>query len=185
MNAQHSFDQKLDLARMKYNNMNQMIGLEENFVLPSSKLFAGSSKLRECFLLGKGNNMNMNHEGTNEQNKIKDYWNYHVHPSSVLSSMFLGKQKLGTTFLKGREDDETIPRQSTFTICSKHPFKVKAKLNSKSFRFLPTRILLGLYDYRLKHLAMMEEEDHDVITTLQVDGLAQFFRTGELESRGG
>jgi len=98
MNAQHPFDEKLDLARMKYDNMNQMIGLEEIFVLPSSKLFAGSSKLRECFLLGKGNNMNMNHEGTNEQNKIKDYWNYHVHPSSVLSSMFLGKQKLGTTF---------------------------------------------------------------------------------------
>ena len=53
--------------------MNQMIGLEEIFVLPSSKLFAGSSKLRECFLLGQENNVNMNHEGTNEQNKIKDY----------------------------------------------------------------------------------------------------------------
>ena len=73
MNAQHSFDQKLDLARMKYDKMNQMIGLEEIFVLPSSKLFAGSSKLRECFLLGQENNVNMNHEGTNEQNKIKDY----------------------------------------------------------------------------------------------------------------
>ena len=29
----------------------------------------------------------------------------------------------------------------------------------------------------------MEEEEHDVITTLQVDGLAQFFGPQELESR--
>jgi len=57
------------------------------------------------------------------------------------------------TFLEGREDDETIPRQSTF----KHPLKVKAKLNSKSFRVPHTRLLLGLYDYRFKHLAIMEQ----------------------------
>jgi len=60
---------------------------------------------------------------------------------------------------------------------------VKAKLDSKSFRFPPTRLLLGLYDYRFKHLAMMEEEDPNVITTIQVDGLAQFFGPQELESR--
>jgi len=87
------------------------------------------------------------------------------------------------TFHKGREENETMLRQSTFTICSKHPFKVKAKLDSKSFRFSPTRILLSLYDYRLKHLAVMEEQDRDVITTLQVDGLAQLFGSEELESR--
>jgi hypothetical protein len=68
--------------------------------------------------------------------------------------------------------DETMPRQSTFTISSKHPFKVKAKLDLKSIWFSPTRLLLGLYDYRFKHLAVMKEEDRDVITTLQVDGLA-------------
>jgi hypothetical protein len=87
------------------------------------------------------------------------------------------------TFLKGREDDETVPRQSTFTISAKHPFKVKAKLDLKSIWFQPTRLLLGLYDYRFKHLAVMEEEDRNVITTLQVDGLAQFFGLEELESR--
>ena len=86
-------------------------------------------------------------------------------------------------FLEGREDDKTIPRTSTFTPNSKHPFKVKAKLDSKSFRFPPTRLLLGLYDYRLKHLAMMEEEDHDVITILRADGLAQFFGSEEYRCR--
>ena len=53
--------------------MNQMIGLEEIFVLPSSKLFVGSPKLREYSLLEKGNNVNMNCKETNEQNEIKDY----------------------------------------------------------------------------------------------------------------
>ena len=83
------------------------------------------------------------------------------------------------TFLEGMEDDETIPRQLTF----KHPLKVKAKLNSKSFRFPHTRLLLGLYDYRFKHLTIMEQEDCDVITTLQTNGLAQLFGSKELESR--
>ena len=47
---------------------------------------------------------------------------------------------------------------------------------------LPTWLLLGLYDYRLKDLAVMEQ-DHDFFTTLQVDGLAQFFGLKELDSR--
>ena len=51
MNAQHSFDEKLDLARMKYDNMNQMIGLEEIFVLPSSKLFAVHQSLENVSYL--------------------------------------------------------------------------------------------------------------------------------------
>ena len=160
--------------------MNQMIGLEEIFVLPSSKLFAGSPKLRECFLHDKGNNVKIIHNGTNEQNKRNDYWNYQVHAVlSILSKLFSGKQKSWTTFLEGREDDETILRQSTF----KHPLKVEAKLNSKSFRFPHTRLLLSLYDYRFKHLGIMEQEDYDVITTLQTDGLAQLFGSEELESR--
>jgi len=99
--------------------------------------------------------------------------------TSILSKLFSGKQKSWTTFLDGREDDETIPRQSTF----KNPLKVKAKHNSKSFRFPHTRLLLGLYDYRFKHLAIMEQEDCDVITTFQTDGLAQLFGSEKLESR--
>jgi hypothetical protein len=78
-----------------------------------------------------------------------------------------------------RAYDETVPRQSTFTISCNHRFKVKAKLYSKSFWFPPLRLLLGLYDYRFKHLAVMEGETCDVITNLQVDGLAQFFRLEE------
>jgi hypothetical protein len=114
---------------------------------------------------------------------MQDYWNYRVHPPSVLSRLFPGKQKSGTTFLQGREDDVTMPRQSTFTMWSRQLFKVKAKLSSQLFRFPPTRLLLGLYDYRFKHIAVMEEEYHDIITTLQVIRLLQLFGQQELESR--
>jgi hypothetical protein len=92
MNAQHPFDEKLDLAKMKYDNMNQMIGLKEIFVLPSTKLFVGSPMLKENFLHGKWINVNLNYRAANGQNEIKDYWIYHVHPPSVLPRLFLGKQ---------------------------------------------------------------------------------------------
>jgi hypothetical protein len=63
--------------------------------------------------------VNRNRKETNEKTKIKYYWNYHVYPSSILSRLFLGKQKWQTTFFKGREDDETMPMTSTFTNSSK------------------------------------------------------------------
>jgi hypothetical protein len=63
---------------------------------------------------------------------------------------------------------------------SRQLFKVKAKLSSQLFRFPPIRLLLGLYDYRFKHIAVIEEEYHDIITTLQVIRLLQLFGQQEL-----
>ena len=103
-----------------------------------------------------------------------------IHPLFCLGCFWINKSH-GRLFLKG--GDETVPRTSTLIDSSKHRCKVKAILNFRSFRFLPTRLLLGLYDYRFKHLAVMEEEDRDIITTIQVNGLAQFFGLEELESR--
>ena len=60
---------------------------------------------------------------------------------------------------------------------------MKAKLNSNSVWFPHARLLLGLYDYRLKHHAAMEEEDCDVITTLRIASLAPFFGLEESELR--
>ena len=80
-------------------------------------------------------------------------------------------------------NDETVPRKPKFTSSPKLPFKVKAKLDLKSNWFPPPRLLLGLYDYRFKHLVVMEEKNHDVIKNLQVNGLAQFFGSEESESR--
>ena len=99
----------------------------------------------------------------------------YMHPLFCLGCFWINKSH-GRLFLKG--GDETVPRTSTLIDSSKHRCKVKAILNFKSFRFPPTRLLLGLYDYRFKHLAVMEE-DCDVITTLQLDGLAQFIGTQE------
>jgi hypothetical protein len=73
--------------------------------------------------------------------------------------------------------------QHSLYISPKPPFKVQVKLYSKSFWFPPTRLILSSCDCRLKHLAIMEEKDRDVIAKLQVNGLAQFFRSEELESR--
>jgi hypothetical protein len=99
-----------------------------------------------------------------------------------LSRLISGEQQSRTTFLEGREDDETISRTSTFTLNSKYLFKVKAKLDSKFFRFPPTRLLLGLYDYRFKHLAMMEKDCDKNIASTPV-GLAQLLGIEESESR--
>jgi len=51
------------LAKIKHYNMNEMIILKETFILPSSKLFAGSPKLREYLLYV--NNINMNYKEAN------------------------------------------------------------------------------------------------------------------------
>jgi hypothetical protein len=76
-----------------------------------------------------------------------------------------------------------MPRTSTFTLNSKHPFKVTAKLDSKSFWFPPTRLLLGLYDYRFKHLAVMEKEDGNRNIASNPVGLAQLLGLDGLELR--
>ena len=96
-----------------------------------------------------------------------------MHPLSIFFRLFLGEQKPKMAFLKVREDDMTMPRTSTFTLNSKHPFKVKTKHDPKSFWFPPTRLLLGLYDYRFKHLAMMEEEECNRNIASSPIGLAQ------------
>ena len=113
-----------DLALIIFENLNQLCCMKEILVLPSSKLFAGSPKLKDHFVIGEGNNVNTNCKEANEHNKIHDYWTYHVHPPSSCSKLISGVHKLRTTSLKGREDDETLPRKSTLIIYSKHRFKV-------------------------------------------------------------
>jgi len=53
--------------------------------------------------------------------------------------------------------DETISRTSTNTLNIEHSYKMKAIFNSKSYCFPLSSQLLGLYGYRLKHLAILEE----------------------------
>jgi len=53
--------------------------------------------------------------------------------------------------------DETISRTSTNTLNIEHSYKMKAIFNSKSYCFPLSSQLLGLYGYRFKHLAILEE----------------------------
>jgi hypothetical protein len=177
-----SFD-IFDLAKIKHDSLNQMSGLKEIFVLPFLKLILGSQNLRNYFSYQKGNNVHKNCEEGYKQSSISDHSNWHMHPLTIFFGLFSGEQKQRTSLLEGRKDDKTMPRTSTFTLNSKHPFKVKAKLDFKSFWFPPTRLLLGLYDYRFKHLVVMEEEDGNQNKASNPVGLAQLLGLDGLELR--
>jgi hypothetical protein len=172
-----------DFAKIKHDNLNQMSGLKEIFVLPFSKLISGSQNLRNYSSHRKGNNVHMNYKEDNEQSSTSNHSNWHMHPLSIFFRLFSGEQKQRTSFFEERKDDRIIPRTSTFTLNSKDPFKVKAKLDSKSFWFPPIRLLLGLYDYRFKHIAVMEEGDCNRNIASTPVGLAQFLDFDGLESR--
>jgi len=77
----------------------------------------------------------------------------------------------------------TIPRTSIFNLDSKHPFKMKAKIGPQFFWFPPTILLLGLFDYRFKHLTMMEEEYYSQNITVCTIALGQLYNLEESESR--
>ena len=88
----------------------------------------------------------------------------YIHPM-FFSKLILGEQKPRMAFLQGREDDTNHIRPSTFTLSFEQYLKVNAMLKSKSYCFPWARLLLGLYDYRLKHIAILEEIDATTTTT--------------------
>jgi hypothetical protein len=133
-----SFD-IFDFAKIKQDNLNQMSGLKEIFVIPFSKLISGSQNPRNYLSHQKRNNVRKNCKERNEQSSISDQGNWHTHPLSIFFGLFSGEQKQRTTFLERRGDDKTKPRTTTFTLNSKHPFEVKAKLDSKSFWLPPDK----------------------------------------------
>ena len=72
-----------------------------------------------------------------------------VLPSTMLFAVLQTQRKFN--------QDETISRTSTNTLNIEHSYKMKAIFNSKSYCFPLASLQLGLYDYRLKHLAILEE----------------------------
>lgn len=60
-------------------------------------------------------------------------------------------------FHKDPSTDQTISRTSANILNLEHLYKVKAIIDSKYYCFPLARLLLGLYDYRLKHLVILEE----------------------------
>ena len=93
----------IDLNKIKYDNMNQMSGLKEIFVLPFSKLITGSLNSRKHFFHDKRNVVHMKYKKGkgNEQSSISDHSNWHIHPLSLFFGLFLEEQKRRTTFLEG------------------------------------------------------------------------------------
>jgi hypothetical protein len=126
--------------------------------------------------------MNMHEKGSNEGSNLIDHEKFYIYPPSTFYKLILGQQKLRTAFLQGREDDAARSKTSTNTINIEHSYKVKAILNSKSYYFHLARILLGLYDYRLKHIAIFDcNNDHHMTkpTIIKVED-DSFFKRGRM-----
>jgi hypothetical protein len=171
-------------AMMKLEILNKLCCLQEIVVLPSTKLFAGLQtptkhfqcefrKMNLMFLVRphKVHNsymscyhyasMNMDEKESNEGSNLFDHEKCYIYPPSTFYRLILGQQKLRTTFLQGREDDTAQSKTSTNTINIEYSYKVKAILNSKSYYFPLVRLLLGFYDYKLKHIAIFDyNNDH-------------------------
>jgi hypothetical protein len=168
-----------NVAMMKPENLNKLCCLKKVFVLPSTKLFAGLQTPRKHFQCefrkmnlmfqahpNKVHNlymscyhcapMNMDEKGSNIYHE-----RYYIYPPCTFYRLILGQQKLRTTFLQGREDDAARCKTSTNTLNIEHSYMVKAILNFKSYYFPLARLLLGLYDYRLKHISIFDyNNDH-------------------------
>jgi hypothetical protein len=173
-----------NVAMIKLENFNKLCCLQEIFVLPYTKLFAGLQIPRKHFQCefrkmnlmfqahpNKVHNpymscyhcapMSMDEKGSNEGSNLIDHERCYIYTPCTFYRLILGQQKLRTAFLQGREDDAARSKTSTITLNIEHSYKVKAILNSKSYYFPLARLLLGLYDYRLKHISIFDyNNDH-------------------------
>jgi hypothetical protein len=173
-----------NVGMMKLENLNKLCCLQEIVVLPSTKLFAELQTSRKMFQCefrkvnlmfqarpNKVHNlymssyscapMNMDEKGSNEDSNLIDHGKFYIYPPSIFYRLIPGQQKLRTAFLQGREDDAARSKTLTTTLNIQHSYKVKPILNSKSYYFPLARPLLGLYDYRLKHIAIFDyNNDH-------------------------
>jgi hypothetical protein len=111
--------------------------------------------------------MNMGEKGSNEgshfinHGKLYIYIYIYIYLPSIFYRLILGKQKLRTTLLQGREEDAAWSKNSTNTINDEQSYKVKTILNSKSYYFPLARLLFGLYDYSLEHISIFDyNNDH-------------------------
>jgi len=89
--------------------------------------------------------------------KIDDKYIYHAYTFFLLYSPCSGNKKLGTTFPQKEQNDEDHTWTLEDILHLKPLCQVKATLNFNFYYFNMARLLLGLYDYRLKHIDILEE----------------------------
>ena len=148
-----------NVAMMKSEILNQLCCLKEIIVLPSTMLFqAHPNKVHNTYVpCYRCEHMNMHYKLRNEEAEMIYHGNCCIYTPCAFYRLVSDQQKPRAAFLQGREDDKTISRISTNTLNIECSYKVKAIFNSKSYCFPLDSLLLGLYDYRLKHLAILEE----------------------------
>ena len=188
-----------NVAMMKSEILNQLCCLKEIIVLPSTMLFqAHPNKVHNTYApCYHCEHMDMDYKGRNEEAEMIYHGNCCIYTPCAFYRLVSDQQKPRAAFLQGREDDKTISRISTNTLNIECSYKVKAIFNFRSYCNPLASLLLGLYDYRLKHLAILEEintstapkfyfsynDDYGVSTTFNVVDLAPYFGLEESESR--
>ena len=187
-----------NVAMMKSEILNQLCCLKEIIVLRSTMLFQAHPKVHNTYApCYHCPHMDVDYKGRNEEAEMIYYGNCCIYTPYAFYRLVSDQQMPRTAFLQGRKDDKTISRTSTNTINIEHSYKVKAIFNFKSYCFPLASLLLGLYDYRLKHLAILEEinttttskfyfsynDDYGVSTTFNVADLAPYIGLEESESR--
>jgi hypothetical protein len=102
------------------------------------------SFLKNCVLRNKDND------------KTNDLFIYHAYTFALLRNLYSGYEKLGVASPQEGDKDQHYLWTLEAIIVKQLP-KVKAELNFHPSYFPMAKLLFGLYDYRLKHLGILEE----------------------------
>ena len=141
LHGEHVKLEIFDIAKTKSNIFNQLCGLEEIFVLPSTKLFAASER----------ENMNACQCSCPHMYYLDNY-GLSAHRKA------LGTQKMTLSCSEVHEVvAEHCKCSSTYAPFCKDKHKVNAMIKIQTNCFHKAKLLLGLYDYRFK-IAIFEEK---------------------------
>jgi hypothetical protein len=88
--------------------------------------------------------------------KTNNLFIYHAFTFALLRNLYSGYEKLGVASPQEGEKDQHY-LWTLEVIIVKKLSKVKAKLNFHPSYFPMVKLLFGLYDYRSKHLGVLEE----------------------------
>jgi hypothetical protein len=103
-----------------------------------------------------------------DNDKTNDIFIYHAYTLALLCNHFLGYEKLGVASpQEGKKDQYYICTLEAIIV--NRQSKVKAKLKFQLSYFSMAKLLFGLYDYRLKHLGILEEINATTTTYLHLN----------------
>jgi hypothetical protein len=103
-----------------------------------------------------------------DNDKTNDIFIHHAYTFALLFNRFSGYEKLGVASPQEGEKDQYYICTLEAIIVNRQS-KVKAKLKVHLSYFPMEKVLFGLYDYRLKHLGILEETNATTPTNLRLN----------------